>query len=131
MIALDTNALVRLLTCDDARQAERARVLLENHADEDEAFFVADVVLAELAWTLERAYRLERAAIGNALRSLVDNVTLRFESRELLRQALKLFDAGPAGFPDCLIAAKAAAMGCTSLATFDRRMRELPLVKIL
>ena len=131
MIALDTNVLVRLLTRDDAKQAERVRSLFEKHADEDEAFFVADVVLAELAWTLDRTYQRDRADIGKTMRSLADNVTLRFESREMMREALAIFDAGSAGFSDCMIAAKAASLGCTSLMTFDKRMRGLPCVELL
>lgn len=131
MIALDTNVLVRLLTRDDAKQAERARALLEAHAHEDETVFVADVVLAELAWTLERAYQLDRTAIRHAMLSLVNNVTLCFESREVLREAITLFNAAAAGFSDCLIAAKAASMECKRLVTFDKRMRHLPLVELL
>ncbi len=131
MIGLDTNVLVRLLTRDEARQAERARSLLETHSGEDEAFFVADVVLAELAWTLERTYELERDAILEAMHSLADNVTLRFESRQVLRNAIGIFSAATAGFADCLIAAKASAVGCPSLATFDKRMRGLPGVELL
>jgi predicted nucleic-acid-binding protein len=131
VIALDTNVLVRLLTRDDARQAERARALLDERAEHDTALFVGDVVLAELAWTLERAYDLDRASIGEAIRALLDNVTLEFESRETLRSALASFESGGAGFPDCMIAAKAKAAGCSGIATFDKRMRDLPGVELL
>lgn len=131
MIALDTNVLVRLLTRDDAKQAERVRLLFEEHIEEDEAFFVADVVLAELAWTLERTYKRTRTDIGQTMRSLADNVTLSFESREILREALLLFETGTVGFPDCMIVAKAHSAGCTSLVTFDKRMSDLPGVELL
>lgn len=131
MIALDTNVLVRLLTRDDPKQAERARSLFEEHAAEDGALFISDVVLAELAWTLERAYGRDRADISKALGSLADNATLRFESLDTIRVALRLFASGPAGFPDCLIAATAAASGCESLRTFDKSMAGLPGVHLL
>jgi predicted nucleic-acid-binding protein len=131
VIALDTNVLVRLLTRDDSRQAERARALLDERAKHDASLFVGDVVLAELAWTLERAYDLDRAGIGVAIRALLDNVTLEFESRETLRSALASFENGSAGFPDCMVVAKAKAAGCSSIATFDRRMRDLAGVEIL
>jgi predicted nucleic-acid-binding protein len=131
MIGLDTNVLVRLLTRDDVKRAERVRSLFDEHADEDEAFFVADVVVAELAWTLERTYQLERSAIGMTMHALADNVTLSFESREVLREALAAFGTGAAGFSECLIVAKAAAVGCKSLVTFDKRMRGLPAVEVL
>ena len=126
MIGLDTNVLVRLLTRDDEAQAEKARTLLEQHADQDGALFVSDVVLAELVWTLDRAYGLEKDEIAGAVKALADNATLGFESREVLRQAQALFSASKAGFADCLIVAKAKAAGCDSLATFDKSMRTLP-----
>jgi predicted nucleic-acid-binding protein len=131
MIALDTNVLVRLLTRDDHRQAEKVRVLFESHADKDDEFFVSDVVLAELAWTLERAYDFDRAAIGKTFKALVGNATLGFESRNVLRLAQIIFDSSKAGFADCLIVAKAQAQGCTSLVTFDKALRPLPNVELL
>ncbi|MES2299091.1 MAG: type II toxin-antitoxin system VapC family toxin [Pseudomonadota bacterium] len=126
MIGLDTNILVRLLTCDDQKQAAQARALLDKHAADDGALFVSDIVLAELAWTLDKGYRHSKADIGKAMKALAENATLGFESREVLRQAQKLFANSKAGFADCLIVAKAMAAGCDAVATFDKSMRELP-----
>ena len=131
MIALDTNVLVRLLTRDDEKQANKARALLEKHADEDAAFFVSDIVLAELAWTLERSYDYDRNSIAQVLKALAGNATLGFESREVLRVAQRLFADAKAGFADCLIVAKAQAAGCSSLVSFDKAMRVLPTVELL
>ncbi len=131
MIALDTNVLVRLLTCDDQQQAEVVRVLVEQHADKDAAFFVSDVVLAELAWTLERAYGHGRQALEQAFQALADDATFEFESRELLRASLALFRTTRAGLSDCLIAARAQAVQCDELVTFDKAMSALPGVRLL
>ena len=87
MIALDTNILVRLLTRDDDKQAEKVRILFETHAENNDQFFVSDMVLAELAWTLERTYRFDRAAISKTFRALAENATLGFQSREVLQLA--------------------------------------------
>lgn len=131
MIALDTNVLVRLLTRDDEKQASKAHALLEKHADEDAAFFVSDIVLAELVWTLERSYDYDRNSIAQVLKALADNATLGFESREVLRVAQQFFADAKAGFADCLIVAKAQAAGCGSLVSFDKAMRALPKVNLL
>jgi predicted nucleic-acid-binding protein len=131
MIGLDTNILVRLLTRDDEKQAEKARALLEKHGAEDGALYVSDIVLAELVWTLERTYGLEKAEIAVALKALADNATLGFESREVLRQAQALYGSSKSGFADCLIVAKSSAAGCGSFATFDKAMRALPGVVLL
>jgi predicted nucleic-acid-binding protein len=54
MRAVDTHILVRLLTVDDKRQAEKVRSLFDQFAHEDGTFFISDVIIAELCWTLER-----------------------------------------------------------------------------
>lgn len=131
MISLDTNILVRLLTIDDKRQAAKVRTLFEQHAEEDGAFFVSDVVLAELSWTLDRTYGFDRDTIAKAIDALSDNSTLAFESRETLRVARAIFEQSRAGFADCLIVAKSRAAGCTALVTFDKAMRTIPSVELL
>jgi predicted nucleic-acid-binding protein len=105
--------------------------LIERSADENDRFFVSDIVLAELAWTLERTYGFDKAAVGVAFKALADSATLGFESRDTLRLALAIFADAKVGFADCLIVAKAQAHGCRSLVTFDKAMRALPSVDLL
>lgn len=131
MQAIDTNLLVRLFVNDDAAQAGKARALFDRHADEDSALWIADIVLIELVWTLDRAYGRSRGEIVEALHALTGNATVRLESAPAVVQATVLFEQGPADFADCLLAAKAAQFGCESVRTFDRKMRGLPGVKLL
>ena len=61
MIALDTNVLVRFLVEDDKAQAAAAAALVKRSIAAGEALFVADVVLCEVVWVLEVAYKVPRA----------------------------------------------------------------------
>lgn len=131
MIALDTNVLVRLLVRDDEVQFDRAKRLFDEHADEPASLWVSDVVLAEVTWVLGRTYGFERASVAQALRAMTVNATLALESAQEVRQALALFEQGPADFPDCLLAVQAAARGAAGVVTFDRRMRHLPGIRLL
>lgn len=131
MIALDTNVLVRLLTRDDEVQALRAKAAFDACGEAPGALYVADVVLAELCWTLARSYGFDRAEIARCLHAMLGNATLALESAAAVRAALASYEAGAADFPDCLIAAKSAAAGCARLLSFDRRMARLPGVDIL
>lgn len=131
MIAVDTNVLVRLFVCDDEAQAARAQALFDVQAEDDGSLFISDVVLAEFAWTLARAYRYERDDIAQALHGLLDNATVRLESPTVLRVALDSFRHGSADFPDRFIVAKALAAGCEETVTFDRRMQQLDSVRLL
>lgn len=131
MIALDTNVLVRLVTRDDETQAVRAKAVFDAQGSEEGALFVADIVLVELCWTLERSYRLPQQAIAAVIHALLNNSTVKLESPPAVRDALAHFTKGSIGFPDCLIVAKAQHQGCSQTLTFDRRMASLPDVEVL
>ena len=131
MIALDTNVLVRLVTRDDEKQAQRAKAVFDTHADEDGGLFVSDMVLVELCWTLAKSYGLARADIARTVRALLDNASIALESPAAVRDALASFAACSADLPDCLIVAKARDAGCSRTLSFDQRMGSLPGVELL
>jgi predicted nucleic-acid-binding protein len=131
MQAVDTNLLVRLFVVDDADQAKRARHLFDQHADEDGALWLADIVLVELVWALDRVYGRSRGQIAAALTALSGNATVRLESAPALSEAVPLYAGGTCDFADCLLAVKARLAGCEAVRTFDKGMRALPGVKLL
>lgn len=131
MIAVDTNVLVRLFVNDAAAQAAKARSLFDAHADEDDSLWIADIVLAELVWALDRSYGRPRSDIVTVLRALAGNATVQLESAAVMAQATTLYERGPADFVDCLLATKAQSMGCASLRSFDKKMKGLPGVVAL
>ena len=130
MIAIDTNVLVRLFINDDKAQAHKARALFDTCADNDGLLWIADIVLVELVWALDRSYDRPRDEICTALRALAGNATVCLESGACVEQAIALYAQGPAGFADCLLAVKAAVTSET-LRTFEKKMRGLPGVKLL
>jgi predicted nucleic-acid-binding protein len=131
VIAIDTNVLVRLFVNDDAAQAAKARALFDFHAEEDDSLWIADVVLAELVWALDRSYGRPRSDITAVLRALATNATVQLESALCMAEATALYERGPADFVDCLLASKAKARGCAALRSFDRKMKGLPGVTLL
>lgn len=131
MIGIDTNILLRLWLDDDPSQNARIDALLARHATAPGSLLVTDVVLVEAVWTLRSAYAQDKAAQLLAVRSLLDEPAFAFEDRAAIEQAVEWFDKGRCGLPDCLVAARHARMGCEFTATFDRRMRALPGVKVL
>ncbi len=131
MQAIDTNLLVRLFVVDDAEQARRVRNLFDQHANEDGALWLADIVLVELVWALDRVYRRDRKQIAVALAALSGNATVQLESAQAVAEATALYAGSACDFADCLLAAKARRAGCDAVRTFDKGMRALPGVKLL
>jgi predicted nucleic-acid-binding protein len=114
VIAADTNVIVRLLTGDEPRQTAQVRRLFET-----ETIFLAKTVLLEAEWVLRRLYRLERAAVNQALAALLSLPNIRCEDEPLLRQALAWNHDGM-DFADALHLASSRT--AARFATFDLAM---------
>ncbi len=115
MIALDTNVLVRLVIGDDPEQAEAVGRLLSAPG---ETFFIADLVLAELAWVLTGRYGFTRPDVVEVLSSLLNRADVVFEDEDRIRSAVRRYSNG-LDLADGLILGRAKAAGCSRLATFD------------
>jgi len=114
VIALDTNILIRLITGDDPAQARAIEAFLE-HAEGP--FLIPDLVLAELAWVLQRRYGFARPEVGSVLLSLLDRRDAVFEDEGRARTAVRGFIEG-IDLADALIMEIARAAGCDHLASF-------------
>ena len=133
MIGLDTNALLRLLTEDDAVQAALVRKRLAALDNVAASVLLNNVVLVETLWTLRRLYGFERGQLQDLLGQLLSASTFCFEDRATISRATELYcDAskGSADFSDCLIAVQNAKLGCDTTVTFDKGMSALPQVEV-
>ena len=131
MIGLDTNALLRLLTEDDAAQAAVVRKRLAALDAKPESVMLNNTVLVETIWTLRRLYNFERGELQNLLEQLLSASTFCFENREVVAQASALFQSSSADFSDCLIVAQNMALGCETTVTFDKAMGGLLGVELM
>ena len=120
MICLDTNVLVRYIAQDDPRQAAKAVHLIEEVCGEARPGFVTIVALAELVWVLEECYRAGKAEIVVILQRILRTKQLVVEEAETVWKSVRLFEASPADFADCLIERIGAAHECEYTATFDK-----------
>lgn len=131
MIGLDTNALLRLLTEDDAAQAAAVRKRLAKLDAVPESVLLNHVVLVETLWTLRKLYGFERTNLLGLLEQLLSTSTFCFEDRATVSQAAALYANSAADFSDCLIAVQNARLGCDVTVTFDKGMGGLPQVEVL
>ena len=118
MISLDTNVVVRILTRDDPRQAEKARDLVRRA----ERLWLAKTVLLETEWVLRYCYDLSREVILLAFWKLLGYRPLEVEDLGAVRQALEWYVAG-FDFADALHLASSPEGG--GFATFDRTLAKV------
>ena len=104
MRAVDTNIVVRLVVGDDPRQTALAEAELEK------GFFVSHGVLMEAEWVLRSFSRLDREAIGGALRQFLNNADVIIPEPESVHWALDRYLDG-ADLPDMLHLIAAAPYG--------------------
>ena len=102
MIGIDTNILVRFVTRDDEKMAQRAYKIIAEECTEKSPGFVSTIVLVELVWTLRSQYGYDKASILKALESLISAKELNFEHSEFVQQAYRLYpgQASPTFIPD-------------------------------
>jgi len=120
MIGLDSNVVVRYITLDDPVQAPCAVRLMDSLTAEEPGF-ISLVVVAELAWVLETAYNLNRAAVLRVFEALLQSTELVVEQSDIVAQALRLFARGNAGLADYLIERSGHAAGCLQTFTCDQK----------
>ncbi len=114
-IAPDTNILIRILTNDDAEQAEIGRQELSDAS----AIILSSSVLCETAWVLKRFFGASREEISQGIRALVSAENAVFDSYAV-DVGLRLMDAG-GDFADGVIAASGIGMGAEAFVSLDRR----------
>lgn len=122
MLAADTNVVVRLLVGDDPAQQQAVLVRLQRARAAGDSVLLGAVVLAEVAWVLDRAYGYARAQITAALRGLLATPPFVVKERAEVLAAITEYEKGPADFADYLILSSARAEGCSKLLTFDRKL---------
>jgi predicted nucleic-acid-binding protein len=118
LIGLDTNVLVRLCVHDDADQVKSAHKLLSDAPPA--SIRVSVIVLAELAWTVLRRYRLDKATFIAHVEDLLLRPELDIEGRAAVVTALRWYRSGKADFADYLIAALNYEAGAMPTYTFDQ-----------
>jgi len=131
MKAVDTNVLARYLRDDDPGQSRKAARLIQRAINSGERLFVDHVILCELAWILDSVYEHTKAEIIQMIEMILHTHQIRLEDQTSVELALQDYRKSKAGFPDCLIGRRNAALGCESTISFDRDLRTLGTFQLI
>ena len=131
MISLDTNILVRLLTNDDPRQAQKARAALDQALQDQHRIWVSLLVTCELVWVLQRLYGYDKTQLALALNALLKFSGLEIENAKAVKTALDALRHSSADFADILLGYLSAEHGAAHVLTFDKKAAKLNSHKLL
>jgi predicted nucleic-acid-binding protein len=125
VIGLDTNVLLRHVMQDDPAQSKKATSIIEGLTAKEPGY-VSHVVLAELAWVLERSYKIPDTTIASTIVGILHIGTFVVQDEEAVVLALRAMSDGRGTFADALISILSERAGCDRTLTFDRRAIGLP-----
>ena len=81
MIALDTNAIVRVLTEDDEIQAKAVQAVIKNAETNGRRLLILSEVVIETVWVLESVYQCSREEIAVFIESLLGHQLFTFQTQ--------------------------------------------------
>ena len=121
---VDANVLLRFLTGDPPKLADRASALLQEAERIGAPLRVHSVVVAETVWVLQSFYGYTRQDVSDALVPLLNHPALKVEGARVVIEALRTMARSNVDFADALLAATADSRD-ESVVSFDRDFRKL------
>ena len=118
---VDTNVFLRFLTRDDPHKAKQARALFQDAIDGKVTLVTNLLVVAEIVWTLESFYELDKPDIATKVEKILNTPHLECPEGELILNALDLYATKNIDFIDAYHAFLLKAEGLTRIATYDRK----------
>ncbi|MCP3954559.1 MAG: type II toxin-antitoxin system VapC family toxin [Desulfobacterales bacterium] len=131
MKGLDTNILVRYISQDDPEQSAVANEVIEGFAEDKERFVIQPVVLCEMVWVLESAYKHTKSEIVLVLNQILRTVQFEITNKDIVWQAFIDYHNGKADFSDCFIGRANKKAGADVTLTFDKGLGGYPRFQVL
>lgn len=128
---VDTNVFLRFLTNDDQAKAKRAEILFRDALRGKIRLATSLLVIAEIVWTLESFYKLERPDIAAKIEKILNTPNLDCPESPLLFMVLDLYVHANIDFVDAYNAFHMKEHGLTEILTYDRKhFARVPWVQI-
>ncbi|MDR9366017.1 MAG: hypothetical protein RI575_11800 [Balneolaceae bacterium] len=100
MKALNTKVLFEYLV-EDHGKSDNSDLFL-NSAYISETYFLNNIVLSELATSIEENIKFDKSDLIKVLRALESNSQIQFENREIVSEAIEMFSMSRDSFSECL-----------------------------
>jgi len=129
---VDTNVLLRLLLNDHPIQSAAVRRWIERPRTRSHQPVILEIVVTEMVRVLRQPpYALGHDALANAIEAVLD-LPVEIDREPLMMRALELYRGGTGrDWEDSLIAAFAEQNSGGALATYDRRLAQLPGLQVI
>lgn len=124
MIALDTNALVRLLIEDNPDRARAVQAAVSHAEAGSQQVLILNEVLIETVWVLESVYGCPRNEIAGFLDTLMSAPTYAVPDKLVVQKAAVRYREG-GDFADLIIVEQAKKHQAQKLLSFDKKLQKI------
>ena len=124
MIALDTNALVRLLIEDNKKQASTVKNIIKYVEQKGQQIIILTEVLIKTVWVLESVYECTREDVCRFLETLTYASAFTFSEPQIIVNAIRHFKKG-GDFADLVIVMQSLNHQATKMISFDKKLQKL------
>jgi len=123
LIALDTNALVRLLIEDDEKQARKVKKLIESVEKQGQQILILTEVLIETVWVLESVYECTREDIHRFLETMMYTSIFTFSEPRIIGNVIRHFKKG-GDFADLVIVMQSINHQAKKIFSYDKKLQK-------
>jgi len=116
---MDTNILVLFLSRSDPEKRRLFKELISKTEAEGKILFVPFIVIIELAYVLERVYKLPKTDVKNLIESLAI-LPVEIENKRVLDETLEIYENKKLKFGDAMVLACSKIKGALPVFTFDK-----------
>ena len=128
---LDTNIILRYLTYDDPKKARKCEQLFKSTALGKENLFTSVLVIAEVVWVLEKAYKVHRKEIAEFVQKILNTPNIHCDETDILMAAAGLYDLKNIDFIDAYNAILMETKKLDTIYSYDSHFDRLSSIKRL
>ncbi len=126
---LDANIILRYLTLDSALKARKCEILFQRVASGREALFTSTLVIAEVVWVLEKAYKLPKTEITGLIQRILNTPHIECDEKDVLMAAAGLYSLKNIDFIDVYNAIVMEARKIEAVYSYDTHFDRIPSLK--
>ena len=128
---IDSNVILRYLTQDPPKMAEKALRLFTEAKKGRLTLLITPLTVAEVVWVLESYYGHSKKDISETLTQFLLCDGLEIESLDLMMGSLNLYQEKNIDFADAILAGQALRKGPPSIYSFDHHFNRIPGITVL
>lgn len=125
-VQIDANIVLRLLTGDPPEMAEAAATVFARAEAGELALHLSRFTVAEVVWTLERAYKIARQDIARELMEFFSSHVLAVDDRDIVLESLGWYGELNVSFGDAIVASEMRRAGRRAIYSFDPDFDRVP-----